>query len=127
MWKNKRLLWINKRLLPKINVYICFMKCLNCNSELIQIKGKREKIFCDSTCRSNYWQKSDRLEKEGFSVEEIVDKIKKSKGKSVKSIYKEKKEEKVKDIKDEILNINSSPTINKKPLTLSEQLELRIK
>lgn len=54
------------------------MKCLNCNSDLIQQKGKRKKIFCDSTCRSNYWQKTKRLEKEGLPTEEIIKQIKTS-------------------------------------------------
>ena len=36
------------------------MKCKNCNKELVQIPGKRGKQFCNSTCRSNYWQKSKR-------------------------------------------------------------------
>lgn len=36
------------------------MECLNCGEPLKQVKGKREKKFCDSTCRSNYWQKEKR-------------------------------------------------------------------
>lgn len=36
------------------------MNCLNCDTPLEQIKGKREKQFCNSTCRSNYWQKAKR-------------------------------------------------------------------
>ena len=34
--------------------------CLNCGTELTQLAGKRKKVFCDSTCRSNYWQKQKR-------------------------------------------------------------------
>jgi hypothetical protein len=34
--------------------------CLNCKEPIEQIKGKRKKTFCDSTCRSNYWQKQNR-------------------------------------------------------------------
>lgn len=34
--------------------------CLNCGKELVQIEGKRSKKFCDNTCRSNYWQKTNR-------------------------------------------------------------------
>lgn len=60
------------------------MKCLNCNSELIQQKGKREKVFCNSTCRSNYWQKAKRLEKEGVPPEEISKQIKTSNKKEAK-------------------------------------------
>ncbi len=46
--------------------------CLNCGENVLQTRGKRKKIFCNNTCRSNYWQKTDRLEKEGKSTEEIV-------------------------------------------------------
>jgi hypothetical protein len=37
------------------------MKCLNCGKEISKIEGKREPKFCGSTCRSNYWQKQNRL------------------------------------------------------------------
>jgi len=33
------------------------MKCLNCNKELIQIKGKRLKKFCNDACRMSYKRK----------------------------------------------------------------------
>jgi hypothetical protein len=36
------------------------MKCKNCDKELEQTVGKREKIFCNSTCRSNFWQKNKK-------------------------------------------------------------------
>lgn len=39
------------------------MKCLECQTELTQTLGKREKKFCNSTCRSNYWQKQKVLER----------------------------------------------------------------
>lgn len=35
-------------------------KCLNCQKELQQTPNKRTKLFCNSTCRSNYWQKQSR-------------------------------------------------------------------
>lgn len=40
------------------------MGCLECGKELIQTPGKRPKQFCNVTCRSNYWQKKNRAEKE---------------------------------------------------------------
>lgn len=40
------------------------MKCLDCETELTQIPKKRQKQFCNSTCRSNYWQKKQRKKKE---------------------------------------------------------------
>jgi hypothetical protein len=49
-----------------------YNRCLNCGKKLVHTEGKRAKVFCDTTCRSNYWQKSDRLEKKGFSAEKIV-------------------------------------------------------
>ena len=33
------------------------MECLECQKELIQTEGRRQKTFCNSTCRSRYWQK----------------------------------------------------------------------
>ncbi len=60
--------------------------CLNCGKDLIQSPKKRKKIFCDSTCRSNYWQKSDRLEKKGLSVDEILNEIKKTHKKFTKKV-----------------------------------------
>lgn len=36
------------------------MKCLECQKEVPQTAGKREKLFCNSTCRSNFWQKAKR-------------------------------------------------------------------
>jgi len=35
-------------------------QCLNCGKEIIQTPHKKIKIFCNSTCRSNYWQKEKR-------------------------------------------------------------------
>lgn len=35
--------------------------CLNCDKGIEQTQGKREREFCNSTCRSNYWQKQKRL------------------------------------------------------------------
>lgn len=32
-------------------------KCLNCKKPLKQLPGKRKKKYCNSTCRSNHWQK----------------------------------------------------------------------
>jgi hypothetical protein len=34
--------------------------CPNCGKELQQTPGKRAKEYCNSTCRSNYWQKQNR-------------------------------------------------------------------
>lgn len=31
------------------------MKCLGCSKELEQIPGRRQKLFCGSTCRSKFW------------------------------------------------------------------------
>lgn len=36
------------------------MKCPNCQKAVKQTPGKREKVFCNSTCRSNYWAKEKR-------------------------------------------------------------------
>jgi len=53
------------------------MECLDCEKELIQIPKKRKKEFCNSTCRSNYWQKADRAKKnEGVIKPKNVKKVK---------------------------------------------------
>jgi len=37
-------------------------ECLNCNKPIIATPGKKEKRFCNSTCRSVYWKKAqDKL------------------------------------------------------------------
>lgn len=51
---------------------IASKKCLNCHSDLSQKKGKLAPVFCSNSCRSNYWQRSDRLEKAGKPIEEVV-------------------------------------------------------
>ncbi len=35
-------------------------KCLFCEKEIEQPKGKRKKEFCNNTCRSNQWYKMNR-------------------------------------------------------------------
>ena len=59
-------------------INVIYKRCLNCGENLNHTEGKREKVFCNTTCRSNYWQKSERLEKKGLSVEQIVSAIEKS-------------------------------------------------
>lgn len=39
--------------------------CPNCNAPLESLPHKRPKKFCNSTCRSNYWQKQQRLKQKG--------------------------------------------------------------
>lgn len=46
----------------EINVYLSDMQCAECKKELEQTPGKRPKVFCNSTCRSNFWQKAKRKE-----------------------------------------------------------------
>lgn len=48
------------------------MECLECHKLLPQTKGKRAKQFCNSTCRSNYWQKAKRKLKYFTQQGEIV-------------------------------------------------------
>lgn len=44
------------------------LKCLNCGKGLTEIEGKREKQFCNSTCRSNHWQKEKRKSVKGTAL-----------------------------------------------------------
>lgn len=55
----------------EINVYICCMKCLECEKELINTEGKRPKKFCNNTCRSNYWQKENRKKKSIVAIQNL--------------------------------------------------------
>lgn len=59
-------------------INVIYKRCLNCGKNLNHTEGKREKVFCNTTCRSNYWQKSERLEKKGLTVEQIVSAITKT-------------------------------------------------
>lgn len=83
--------------------------CLNCGDKILQTSGKREKLFCDSTCRSNYWQKTKRLEDAGKSAEEIV---------KIISGKKEKSE-----TKKPILPTKTSPSIMEKFALIKQQLK----
>ena len=40
------------------------MGCKECDKDLAQTDGKRKKEFCNSTCRSNFWQKNRKKKKE---------------------------------------------------------------
>lgn len=46
--------------------------CLNCTKTLKQTLGKRKKVFCSSTCRSNFWQKAKVAEKKRLQLEELL-------------------------------------------------------
>lgn len=48
------------------------MACLNCGTPIEKLPKKRDKVFCDSTCRTNYWKKVKRLESLGIGSEEIA-------------------------------------------------------
>ena len=54
--------------------------CLNCGKELQHEKGRKKKSFCNATCRSNYWYKTNKDKKEPKMVQfatykKAVDKI----------------------------------------------------
>jgi hypothetical protein len=53
---------------------ISYNECLNCGEQVTQTAKKRAKQFCNSTCRSNYWQKQCRKK----NKPEIASKPKKS-------------------------------------------------
>jgi len=38
------------------------MNCLNCNKEVIQKEGKRERKYCNNTCKNQYWLKTHKKE-----------------------------------------------------------------
>lgn len=41
------------------------MNCKNCGEKLEMTPGRRQKEFCNSTCRSNFWQKEKRKGEKG--------------------------------------------------------------
>jgi len=46
------------------------MKCLHCNNELKQVKGKKERKFCNDTCRMAYGRgKSEQVKSEQVKSE----------------------------------------------------------
>ncbi len=51
------------------------MNCLNCDKELVNLMGKRQKQFCNSTCRSNYWQKTNRIAKVKKDIKKEANKL----------------------------------------------------
>ena len=40
------------------------MGCLNCGKDVVQPVGKAKKLYCNSTCRSNHFQRKKRLGKD---------------------------------------------------------------
>ena len=46
--------------------------CLNCNEPLEKTPGKKEKQFCNVSCRSSYWQKKKRAEQSAAPFQETV-------------------------------------------------------
>ena len=46
------------------------MECKECKKELENVPTKRHKEFCNSTCRSKFWQKKKRMEKIKSQIEE---------------------------------------------------------
>ena len=38
-------------------------KCLNCGKEVSQVKGKRDRLYCDQNCKSVYFRKTKPKEK----------------------------------------------------------------
>lgn len=54
----------NKHLAKHKQMVLCKM----CSSEVIQPSGRRKKEFCNSTCRSRFWQKQNRGKGRGVKV-----------------------------------------------------------
>jgi len=82
------------------------IECLNCGKELYNIDGKRGKKFCNSTCRSNFWQKCKRKNKENSldkNLEE-VNKLPNIQENIVKSKVMQEMEQRVAEIQKQFLN-----------------------
>ena len=52
--------------------------CLNCNEPLEQTPGKKEKQFCNVSCRSSYWQKQKRANASAAPFQETLAQHKKA-------------------------------------------------
>jgi hypothetical protein len=52
--------------------------CLNCNEPIEQTPGKKEKQFCNVSCRSSYWQKQKRAETKAVPFQETIVEAKKA-------------------------------------------------
>lgn len=44
-------------------------KCRNCEKEVVQEKGKREKLFCSDNCRSAFYQKTKPKERKYVQID----------------------------------------------------------
>jgi hypothetical protein len=111
-------------------------KCLSCGNALEQKDGKREKKFCNNTCRSSYWFKQNKVPKvktvpieEWNELQNKLKKLEELKGATITDLNKQSK--KVKNLTEEKPKTNYTiDTKNKKEempsgLSLSEQLEWR--
>lgn len=72
------------------------LNCKNCDRPLKQTPSKRRKEFCDTTCRSNYWQKERR--KNAAQVAKSSSAPKKSKKVAKKTVKKKLHSPKTKPI-----------------------------
>lgn len=68
--------WIKEYSLMQVeiinkNLPIKTEKCLECKKEIIQTSGKRKRQFCNSSCRSLFWQKQQKVKKESV-IEKIL-------------------------------------------------------
>ena len=58
------------------------MNCLNCNKEVKQSEGKRERKYCDDNCKQQYWVKNHKKEPkyvQAARVKKVFDKLKDAK------------------------------------------------
>lgn len=80
-------------------------KCPNCDRNIKQAPGKREKFFCNSSCRSAYWKRHNYRERKPTKAKETPDKK--------TGTSKNKKPASPKPFDDEKRGV-STPNINKK-------------
>jgi len=130
----------NKRLSLCSKAKVNDMKCLNCDTELEQTEGKREKQFCNSTCRSNYWQKAKRKKK----LNNITDLAKDVKGisevkvdallvpknehitiETLSDYEKKRAEDRIKQLENELKSPPSNPLIGKRQWIAIREQELK--
>jgi hypothetical protein len=91
------------------------IKCLECGLEVPQIEGKRKKVFCGSTCRSNYWAKNKRKEKKGEDI------LKEGVPEWIKNFYKKNKDKFKRDFEEFITSgTPTKPIKNKSEVVIKD-------
>lgn len=81
------------------------MNCKECGAKLIQLKGRRVKEFCNSSCRSKYWHTRNRAKKKS-TVKEVLSCLEKPDGVATLTFRKAKKSPKKALVSEGLSEVN---------------------